>query len=60
MLDISFLFIWLLWPTKMGHYIGKKALKGLKRIVYGTIYNQQKARTSLFHHRLPGAHRLST
>jgi hypothetical protein len=32
-----FLFIVLLLPTKMGRYIGKKAVKGLNRIIYGTI-----------------------
>jgi len=60
MLDVSFLFMLLLLPTKMGCYVGKKAVKGFNCIVYGTLYDQQKARMSLFHHRLPGAHRLST
>src|SRR5947207_15914647 len=59
-LDVSLIFMLLLLPTQMGRYIGKKAAKGLNRIVYGTIYEQQKARASLFHHRLPRAHRLST
>jgi hypothetical protein len=49
----------LLLPTKMDCYFGKKAVKGLNRIVYGTIYEQQKARASLFYHRLPGTHGLS-
>ncbi|HYU71386.1 MAG TPA: hypothetical protein VEL31_01785, partial [Ktedonobacteraceae bacterium] len=43
------LFMLLLLPTKMGCYVGKKAVKGPGRIVYGTIYDQQKARMSLFH-----------
>jgi len=60
MLDVSFLYMLLLLPTKLGRYIGKKAVKGPSRIVYGTIYDQQKARTSLFQHRLPGTHCLST
>src|SRR5436305_13704371 len=60
MLTISFMFMLLLLPTKMGYYIGEKAVEGLNRIVYGTIDEEQKARTSLFHHRLPGTHSLST
>src|SRR5690348_2402336 len=54
------MFMLLLLPTKMGYYLGKEAAKGFNRIVYRTIYDQQKARASLFQHRLPGAHRLST
>jgi hypothetical protein len=54
------MFMLLLLPTKMGCYIGKEAVKGFNRIVYRTIYDQQKARASLLQHRLPGAHRLST
>jgi len=50
------MFMLLLLPTKMSCYIGKKAVKGFNRIVYGTIYNQQKARTSLFQHHLPVFH----
>ena len=42
------MFVLLLLPTKMGCYFGKEAVKGFNRIVYRTIYDQQKARASLF------------
>src|SRR5438132_5737424 len=58
-LDVSLIFMLLLLPTQMGCYFGKKAVKKLNRVVYGTTYDQQKARASLFHHRLPRAHRFS-
>src|SRR5258707_15288229 len=57
---LSFMFMLLLLPTKMGCYFRKEAVKGFNRIIYRTIYDQQKAWMSLFQHRLPGAHRLST
>ena len=33
------MYMLLLLPTKLGRYIGKKAVKGPGRIVYGTIYD---------------------